>query len=76
MAMADYYLCDQCGAKAIYDANWGYLVEASGVDICIICERCKVRGYEADVTSPKRRGHPGGIPPSHVPQWAPPQSSG
>jgi hypothetical protein len=39
MASADYYLCDVCGRKAIYDADWYYRQEDAG-EIKIICKTC------------------------------------
>lgn len=40
MAMADYYLCDVCGGKAIYDADiderW------DGHEMAILCKACSL----------------------------------
>lgn len=52
MAMADYYLCDQCGGKAIYDAHWYDDAERSEADICIVCRTCKEGGYSTQVVAP------------------------
>jgi hypothetical protein len=65
MAMADYYLCDQCGGKTFYDTglDWRYEddegndCEANlrGVgDMVVICEKCAAK-FEV-VVMPKRKG--------------------
>jgi hypothetical protein len=39
MAMADYYLCDRCQRKAIYDADIFDRWDQAG-SIAIICKEC------------------------------------
>ena len=39
MALSDYYLCDICGEKVIYDADMFERWDCAG-DISIICKEC------------------------------------
>lgn len=41
MALADYYLCDRCGAKAFYDADLGDRIDQAG-DLVALCKGCAV----------------------------------
>lgn len=49
MAMCDYKACDQCGAKAFYDANvtdnrycatWDPSEDAEPIGISVLCSEC------------------------------------
>jgi len=52
MAMSDYYLCDECGQKAVYDADWYDRAEKSEADICIVCKACREKGCRTEVIRP------------------------
>lgn len=39
MAGIDYLRCENCGAKAIYDADWFHRV-AEGQAVAALCETC------------------------------------
>lgn len=51
MAAADYLLCDQCDAKAVYDPGLDLNTPAYG-ELMVLCSTCTEAGYTLAIQVP------------------------